>query len=185
VIACIRINALEHLPYPDIPGPSLAFKNLGGAVIAGQIPAKQALGDQESLEILRHALAYHPWVQLRVTGGCMMPDLLPGEIIRLVPAAIRPPRWGDIVLAISPEGIRLHRLVWNFASLTLTKADRSRAFDGTRLRDAILASVAGVDRPAGSADPEARSRSRALRSLVGGLLTWARRRARRAMGRPW
>ena len=50
-----------------------------------------------------------PEARLAVRGRCMEPALRDGETVVLAPAAARPPRFGDVVLARLPEGLRLER----------------------------------------------------------------------------
>jgi hypothetical protein len=145
-------------------------------------PITTILETDAATDLLRDALADHPRAKLQVSGNCMSPELRSGDTVTLVSSAARKPRWGDVVLVTCPEGIRLHRLVWNLPPLTLTKADRSRYLDGARTRKDILASVLEINRT----DPFYRSgrcrRLCALQSLALGLLHWARLRAARMMG---
>jgi hypothetical protein len=84
---------------------------------------------------LRECFLAFPEVRFTVTGHCMRPALQQGDQVVLVPAALRPPRVGDIVLAAQGDGLRLHRLVvgagWlrRFARGWRTKADRSAVLD--------------------------------------------------------
>jgi hypothetical protein len=131
-------------------------------------------------ELLRDCLASFPHVRLTVTGRCMEPALCHGERIRLVGAARRRPRVGDVVLARQKDGLRLHRLVWGpplarAASSWRTRADRGLLLDPPLAAADVLASVEVVEgRP--SARP--RRAARALLSLALGIA------ARLRMGGP-
>lgn len=81
---------------------------------------------------------------LEVTGACMEPALLEGTCVSLRSSASRVPRWGDIVLARHPSGMRLHRLVWPFAfpwGGLRTKGDQAHFLDPPLLPVAVLATV--------------------------------------------
>jgi hypothetical protein len=123
-------------------------------------------------ELLRDSLASFPHVRLTVAGRCMEPALLHGEKVRLVGAARRRPRVGDVVLARQKEGLRLHRLVWGpplspSRSSWRTKADRGLLLDPPLAAHDVLASVEAVE-----GRPAARPRrpGRALASLARGIV---------------
>jgi hypothetical protein len=121
--------------------------------------------------LVRGCLASEGHALLRVTGACLEPALFDGERVRLAPVATHPPRFGDVVLARMPEGLRLHRLVWPLPGLrslhVRTKADRSPFLDAAIPSTAILATALDVER--GQSVP-ARDMGRALRSLAAAVL---------------
>lgn len=106
--------------------------------------------------------------RLQVSGSCLEPRLLDGERVRLEPPAVRPPRFGDLVLAPHPDGLRLHRVVWPLPGLRSrrlrTQADRSPCPDAALGPSAVLATVAGIERAGGWV--AARDRWAAARSLA-------------------
>jgi len=145
-------------------------------------PQAAAAGDEVPFgeELLRDCLAAFPHVRLTVTGRCMAPALAHGAKVRLVSAARRRPRVGDVVLARQKEGLRLHRLVFGppLAPPGLrwrTKADRGRLLDPPLGADDVLASIVGVE-----GRPGARPRRplHALFSLVRGVAARLSRGAR-------
>ncbi len=116
-------------------------------------------------ELLRDCLAEFPHVRLTVTGRCMEPALADGDKVRLVSAARRRPRVGDVVLARQKEGLRLHRLVFGpplapSGMRWRTRADRGLLLDPPLLAGDVLASIVSVE-----GRPDARPR-RTLRALV-------------------
>jgi hypothetical protein len=125
--------------------------------------------DDAARAIVSECVEGHAAAHLAVTGDCMHPALRPGELVTLAPPAARPPRLGDVVLFRSPEGLRLHRLVWAPRpgnGRWRTKADAAAALDPWWLQRAdVLGTV--VAREDGD-DP--RSLRRAASSLLGGLL---------------
>jgi hypothetical protein len=101
----------------------------------------------------------------------MEPALLHGEKVRLVGAARRRPRVGDVVLARQKDGLRLHRLVWGpplspSGSWWRTKADRGLLLDPPLAAQDVLASVEAVE---GRPGARPRRSGRALASLAGGI----------------
>lgn len=132
--------------------------------------------------LLRAGFSEWDAATLTVSGNCLAPHLRDGERVRLEPARLRPPRFGDVVLTQQPGGLRLHRLVWPLSGLGTacfrTKADRSPCLDAPCAPDALLATVAGVER--GASLVATRSVPRALASL----LAWARGRAGQALFGP-
>jgi hypothetical protein len=122
--------------------------------------------------ILRALLDDLPHVQLRVTGDCMRPALLPGDTVRLVSTGRRRPRLGDLVLVRLPAGLRLHRLVWGWPAgvrARRTKADRSLYWDPAFEPADVWGAVVAVER-GGRALPRPRRIGPALRSVGGALL---------------
>jgi hypothetical protein len=134
-------------------------------------------------ELLRECLASFPNVRLTVTGRCMEPALAHGERVRLVSAARRAPRVGDVVLARQPAGLRLHRLVFGpplappFARWR-TRADRGLLLDPPLQAADVLAIVAAVE---GHPARRPRRVRQALASLATGVA--ARLRLGRAAAR--
>ena len=126
--------------------------------------------DACSERILRDCLEAFPLVRLRVTGDCMRPAVAPGERVLITSTRRRPPRLGDVVLAMSNEGLRLHRLVWGpplarASAPWRTMGDRGRRFDLPLGPSRILGTVVGVEgrsRPPRGLAPVARSLFRAL-----------------------
>jgi hypothetical protein len=117
--------------------------------------------------VLRESLTSFDHVRLAVTGGCMSPELAPGDTVLVASIGRRPPRFGNIVLALFPNGPRLHRLVWRPPwGAWRTKADRARALDPPLRRSQVLGTVIGVD---GRARLPARRWRRGLASLLGAV----------------
>jgi hypothetical protein len=124
----------------------------------------------ERSALLRASLGAFEEVRFRVTGACMQPALLDGETVRVTGAALRVPRFGDVVLVDSREGPRLHRLVFSWAGRMRTRGDASFGFDGPRRSADAFGTVLGVER--GPALVSTSSPGRALASLATGL--WRR-----------
>jgi len=129
-------------------------------------------------EILRGCADSRTSFTIKVTGECMVPNLNPGETVRLAPSAVRPPRLGDIVLIRQSKGLRLHRLIWRplFAksgSRWRTMADRAITWDPGAALDDLIAAVVAVEgeRPR-RVSPR---RLKALRLLAGALFSRVRR----------
>jgi hypothetical protein len=98
-------------------------------------------------QLLEGLLQHFPEATLRVSGRCLEPRIREGERVRLHSAALCRPRFGDVVLTMQPQGLRLHRLVWALGDRVRTQADRG-ALDPVLERRDILATVVGVgDRP--------------------------------------
>ena len=130
-------------------------------------------------ELLRDCLSSFPHVRLTVTGRCMEPALAHGEKVRLVGAARRRPRVGDVVLARQKDGLRLHRLVWGpplspLGSPWRTKADRGLLLDPPLAAGDVLASVEAVE---GRPGARPRRSGRALASLAGAIAARLRKGA--------
>jgi hypothetical protein len=124
--------------------------------------------------VLRDALGAFAHVRLRVTGECMSPVLVPGDVVLIAGAATRPPRLRDVVLVWAPEGPLLHRLVWGppFArGAWRTKADRAAIWDARVAPGDVLGTIVAVER-AGSPAPRVFTGGlgAALSSLFGGIL---------------
>ena len=138
-----------------------------------------ALDVTQAEALVRDCLTRGPAL-LRVSGGCLEPALAAGERVRLAASAVHVPRFGDVVLARVPEGLRLHRLVWPLPGLRTrrvrTKADRASCLDAAIPAGAILATALDIKR--GAVAHPTRDVVRALRSLAGALVT----RLRLALG---
>ena len=81
---------------------------------------------------LRDCLDEFGRIRFRVTGTCMGPDLLPGQVVTV--SRRQAPWLGDVVLVRHDRGLRLHRLVFGppFAlagSRWRTKGDRLPSLD--------------------------------------------------------
>lgn len=115
-------------------------------------------------------------LSLTVSGGCMAPLAADGARVRLVGTRRRAPRFGDVVLARTPAGLCLHRVVWpprpTGARALRTMADRATCLDATLQPGDVLAVVADVEQ--GGHTRAARRRSTALRSLLRAVATKAR-----------
>jgi hypothetical protein len=86
------------------------------------------------------------------------------------------PRFGDVVLVATAEGLRLHRLVWGPPlgfSRWRTKGDRAPGFDGPLSPETALGTVVGVEGPQGLRPVS--SPLRALGSLLRGVAFRLRR----------
>jgi signal peptidase I len=71
----------------------------------------RSYGDRETtLELALECLAKSGRLRLRVTGASMLPTIRPGSyvLIRRAPAELSA---GDVILARTEDGVRLHRLV--------------------------------------------------------------------------
>jgi hypothetical protein len=127
----------------------------------------------ESTALLLGCLETFDDVRLSVRGACMAPAAGEGERVRVVAASRRPPRFGDVVLVATRDGLRLHRLVWPLrpgsAQRLRTMADRARALDARFDAGAVLGVATVVERAAGAV--EARDRGRALRGLLRAVWT--------------
>jgi hypothetical protein len=128
-----------------------------------------ASGTQMAAAILSWCLEEVGAVRLRVTGRCMAPALKEGQTVWIAPPGRGRPRWGDVVLVRRPEGVRLHRLLWNrprrpTGRAWITKADTAWAWDG-RLRPSDVLGVAISVETGGLEQPI--SRPPALRLLIG------------------
>ena len=122
--------------------------------------ASPALRRQVLLEWLREFAQ----VRLTVRGACMEPALRDGDVVTLVAASRRPPRLGDVVLALVGDGVELHRLVWAARGRWRTKADRAPTWDAA-LREPDLIATA-VEVQSGGLTRKPRSATRLLRSLL-------------------
>jgi len=122
--------------------------------------ASPALRRQVLLECLREFAE----VRLTVRGACMEPAVKDGDVVTLVAASRRPPRLGDVVLALVGDGVELHRLVWAGRGRWRTKADRAPTWDAA-LREPDLIATA-VEVQSGPLTRTPRSAARMLRSLL-------------------
>jgi hypothetical protein len=148
-------------PPPPSPAPAEPVHDLGEP----RAPAGDGVEVPFAEDLLRDCLASFPHVRLTVSGRCMEPAIANGDKVRLVSAARRPPRIGDVVLARQPQGLRLHRLVFGPpiappGSRWRTKADRGLLLDPPLQAGDVLAKVVSVE-----GRPDARPR-RALTALV-------------------
>jgi hypothetical protein len=118
--------------------------------------------------VLRDCLDVFGRIRFRVTGTCMGPDLLPGQVVTV--SCQRVPRLGDVVLVRQARGLRLHRLVFR-APLALprwawrTKGDRLPSLDPPLAPGDLLGTVV---------EPRRRRLGLALGVCAGSL--WARLR---------
>ncbi len=95
--------------------------------------------------LLRDVLATFRYARMRVTGECMRPTLLPGDVAIVASAERRPPRIGDVVLVRHAEGLRLHRLVLKWKGSWRTMGDRTTRLDASVGAGSILGTVAAVE----------------------------------------
>jgi len=137
------------------------------AAAIGTLEAGEAFAET----VLRACLADFPLVRMRVTGDCMRPALEPGDSVLIASAARSPPRFGDVVLVLTPDGPRLHRLVWRApGSAWRRMGDRSPRWDAPLPAERVLGTLVAVEMTA----RPTRSIGRAIASLWRGWL--ARRR---------
>ena len=127
------------------------------------LPVSEASAEM-GREVLVECLRDFPEVRLTVSGHCMAPAVREGEVVTLVASSRRRPRLGDVVLASTADGLRLHRLLWASSDGGWRiKADRAPTWDAVvRDRD-ILATAVEVwagerARPAGRARAARRPR---------------------------
>ena len=130
------------------------------------------LSDSLAEGALRDLLGAFPHIRFGVTGSCMAPALDAGDTVHLARPGLHRPRFGDIVLRRHPQGLRLHRLVWQpparFGAWR-TRADRSLVWDPPLAPIDVLATVVWVE---GKGRPHPTLAG--CRSLVSGLLARAR-----------
>jgi hypothetical protein len=131
--------------------------------------------------VLRECLSSFPYIRMQVSGTCMTPELSPGDFVRITSPTRRRLRWGDIVLVRSPDGVRLHRLVFGWPGIAnpsrgfiVTKADRCVEFDQPVPCGFLLGTVTRVEGRVRERAQRGRRRWRTLESLLEGLMTWAR-----------
>jgi hypothetical protein len=170
-----RALRLARRPRPTAAAPPDDVHDLGEPPLARSEapgpPTAESVEVPFAEELLRECLDSFPHVRLTVTGRCMEPALAHGEKVRLVGAARRRPRLGDVVLARHRDGLRLHRLVWGPplappGTAWRTKADRGLLLDPPLGAADVLATVLRIeDRP--SVRP--RRAARALASLARAL----------------
>ncbi len=128
--------------------------------------------DEQAALILRECLRAFDVVQVRLTGECMAPALLPGDVVTVAAVAARHLRLGDVVLFRGAHGLRLHRLVPGLPrgrSRLRTKADRAPWWDPPLEHRDVIGVVVAVER--GGSRLRARSLSTALRSVLSGLFS--------------
>jgi hypothetical protein len=133
------------------------------------VPPQPSFAEQA----LRDCLLRFRRIQFRVTGGCMEPDLVPGQVVTV---STRSPRLGDVVLVSQADGLRLHRLVFgpplaSPGTAWRTKGDRSSCLDPPLLAGAVLGTVV-----------EPRRRRLGLAVCVCARALWARLRDGRRPG---
>jgi hypothetical protein len=158
--------------------PEPAVHDLGEPQLPAAAETEVPFGE----ELLVDCLASFPHVRLTVTGSCMEPALAHGERVRLVSAARRRPRVGDVVLARQKQGLRLHRLVLGPPLVPVwvpwrTKADRGLLLDPPLAAGDVLATIVSVE---GRPGARPRRMLRALFSLSRGLVSRAIGGARRS-----
>jgi hypothetical protein len=127
--------------------------------------------DEQAATILRECLRAFDAIQLRLTGDCMAPALLPGDLVTVAAASTRRPRIGDVLLFRGAHGLRLHRLVPGLprrGALLRAKADRAPHWDPPIDPTDVIGTVIAVER--GGLRFGARSVQTALRSALGGVL---------------
>jgi hypothetical protein len=136
--------------------------------------ATACVDEARAAALLRGCLAEFPQARLTVTGACMAPALLPGDVALVAAARQRPPRLGEIVLVRLAEGLRLHRLVpgpGRSGSFRRTKADRAACWDPPFAAEDLLGAVVSVER-GGRVFPAPRRLAPTLRSLARAALSW-------------
>jgi len=97
---------------------------------------------------LRDLLEAFPHIRMSVTGSCMAPDLAPGDTVHVARPSLCQPRFGDIVLRHHPQGLRLHRLVWDVPSALgacRTRGDKSLFWDPPLSAGDVLGTVVWVE----------------------------------------
>jgi hypothetical protein len=120
---------------------------------------------------LRGLLGAFPHIRMSVTGSCMAPDLAPGDTVHVARSSLRRPHFGDIVLRHHPQGLRLHRIVWDAPAALgacRTRGDKSPFWDPPLSPGDVLGTVVWV---------EGKGRPRAFvagcKSLVSGIIARA------------
>jgi hypothetical protein len=136
--------------------------------------AARCVDEARADALLRGCLAEFPQARLTVTGACMTPALLPGDVAIVEAARGRRPRLGEIVLVRLAEGLRLHRLVpgpRRRGSFRRTKADRAACWDHPFAPEDLLGTVVAVER-GGQVLPAPQRLAPTLRSLARPALSW-------------
>jgi hypothetical protein len=136
--------------------------------------ATACVDEARTAALLRGCIAEFPQVRFTVTGACMAPALLPGDVALVEAARQRRPRLGEIVLVRLAEGLRLHRLVpgpRRRGSFQRTKADRAACWDPPFVAEDLLGAVVAVER-AGRVLPAPRRLAPTLRSLALPARSW-------------
>jgi hypothetical protein len=133
--------------------------------------------------VLRDSLQTFAHVRLRVSGDCMTPVLMPGDVVLIAGVAARPPRLRDVVLVWAPAGPLLHRLVWGpplARGAWRTKADRAAVWDARVAPRDVLGTIIAVER-AGSEAPRVLTGGlgTSVSSLLGGILFLVREKLRK------
>jgi hypothetical protein len=133
--------------------------------------------------VLRDSLQTFAHVRLRVSGECMTPVLVPGDVVLIAGVEARPPRLRDVVLVWAPAGPLLHRLVWGpplARGTWRTKADRAAVWDARITPRDVLGTIIAVERAGSSAPLALTGGLRAgLSSLLGGVLFLLREKLRK------
>jgi hypothetical protein len=110
----------------------------------GSIEASEPLAEAT----LRDLLGAFPHIRMSVAGTCMAPELDPGDTVHVVGEARHKPHFGDVVLRRHPQGLRLHRLVWDPPAVlgaSRTRADRSLVWDPPLSPGDVLGTVVWVE----------------------------------------
>ena len=133
-----------------------------------------------SRAVLVECLREFPHVRLTVSGHCMSPAVREGEVVTLVSAARRRPRLGDVVLAATAEGLRLHRLLWTSPlGGWRIKADAAPTWDAAVSGADIIATAIRVQQ--GDDARPTRSLARWLGSVLAVVRAHVRSRALRRL----
>ena len=107
---------------------------------------------QAKLEVALECLAYAGHLTLCATGLSMMPRIRPGSRVRIRRAHAGELTPGDVILARTAEGIRLHRLVsvgaQNSQPVWITRGDNHPHCDPPLVREQILGVMTHVQKPA-------------------------------------
>lgn len=100
------------------------------------------------LELLRIAMERGLSVRMRAHGSSMTPMIRDGDVVTIVPIGGREPRVGEVVACVLPvsEKLVLHRVVARRPGGWLLRGDNSRENDGAVAGEAIVGSVARVER---------------------------------------
>lgn len=129
--------------------------------------------DERAFEaVARDLLGAFLSVRLRVSGTCMEPAVPEGATVVLASVERARPRFGDVVLARLPQGLRLHRLVWapwRAGGSWRTQADRAPLFDARLRANDVLATVVRVEGSAASPQRAWRAAASLLRALLRAL----------------
>ena len=117
----------------------------------------QELVSAAGRELLLELLQKHGQSRLRVTGGSMMPAILPGDVVhlRIVSSQKEEIRVGDVVLFARDGRFFLHRVVGirrdeQDRSLLITQGDALAASDAPIAAQNVLALATGIERNGGA-----------------------------------